>query len=734
LAEERVRCETALCFCLSLLRADPTPCFPVLAMENIEDEEKCALVACNEEASTSTLRGVTTIPRVRWLSWMCVAICVVYMVSVTFMGGSLGSNHMQTTPISQTASLTETTTFTLNVHVTDLDVRKAVEVTAESHVGFVMLEIVEQLDVTSDFSDHGLWWPAKKIWLTKARLSLAHYGITSSASLHFTPIHKSIRLEVPDRQSLDIRLNMAVDTLHAVSELCAELGIRHPEELSLMKKLSISGGGNSYDLSDDTDDALNPHSTALSQMLVRTPSSVDRLHEPPKTRKELASLNANWLSSAESLMQQDIRENTTLLLRFKYYNFFDLNPKIDEVRINQLFQQATWEVLTEQLLCTEEQAMTLAALMFQVRVAEANGSAANQKKEIDDSVNALNELQSELHGGGSGSIDELRPHGTKAVATLTSYMALVKMKALGIKSVKRYFFVFKDTHIAYYKQQSEHMGPPIRKVNLKGAQVIPNVNVAKAKYHIKLRLPGDLSELEIACDGPDTYVKWMAACRLAAKGKTLADPTYDVEMSGVRTFLSMQEDNAESTVDTTADSTLDVEDYLPPRVRLAYTSKQLAARILEAHNSFKKLGFQEAKMNYIRQWQSLPDFGITWFRAKFRGGNKGSDDAVGVGPRSVVSSNFATRIIHKTYRYSAMKNWHVNWETREMIISMDSGTVAFSTIGCDIRIVHEFIGGYIFLSMRKDVDAPLDDEMFYKLTGGWGTIGGGDRINDFSLQ
>jgi hypothetical protein len=32
----------------------------------------------------------------------------------------------------------------------------------------------------------------------------------------------------------------------------------------------------------------------------------------------------------------------------------------------------------------------------------------------------------------------------------------------------------------------------------------------------------------------------MAACQLASKGKTLDDPSYESELSGVRAFLTMQ--------------------------------------------------------------------------------------------------------------------------------------------------------------------------------------------------
>ena len=77
-----------------------------------------------------------------------------------------------------------------------------------------------------------------------------------------------------------------------------------------------------------------------------------------------------------------------------------------------------------------------------------------------------------------------------------------------------------------------------------GCEVIPEVNIAKDKYHIKLRIPGpDIVEVELGCNSSEQYVKWMGACRLAAKGKTMADPSYDVEMSGVKTFLNMQSDS-----------------------------------------------------------------------------------------------------------------------------------------------------------------------------------------------
>ncbi len=43
---------------------------------------------------------------------------------------------------------------------------------------------------------------------------------------------------------------------------------------------------------------------------------------------------------------------------------------------------------------------------------------------------------------------------------------------------------------------------------------------------------------------------------------------------------------------------------------------QIARHILEAHASMLNLGVLDAKLQYIRNWQALQDFGITYFLVK----------------------------------------------------------------------------------------------------------------------
>ena len=61
-------------------------------------------------------------------------------------------------------------------------------------------------------------------------------------------------------------------------------------------------------------------------------------------------------------MEQGVNEGHTLLLRFKFYSFYDLNPKYDAARINLIYNQAKYAILNEEIDCTEEEMLMFAAL------------------------------------------------------------------------------------------------------------------------------------------------------------------------------------------------------------------------------------------------------------------------------------------------------------------------------------------------------------------------------------
>ena len=89
--------------------------------------------------------------------------------------------------------------------------------------------------MSRDWSDHALWWPQRKTWLLRSRVTLDTCGVHADSKLHFTPKHKNVHLQMPDLQFVDTTVDFSKKVFHAVTEVCAHFGIRHPEELSLLK-------------------------------------------------------------------------------------------------------------------------------------------------------------------------------------------------------------------------------------------------------------------------------------------------------------------------------------------------------------------------------------------------------------------------------------------------------------------------------------------------------------------
>ena len=79
-------------------------------------------------------------------------------------------------------------------------------------------------DISVDWSDHGLWWTDKNMWLTRTRSTLDQYGVQSDALLWFTPMHKNLRVQLADLQVLDMRVDFSVNVFNVVIKICKELG------------------------------------------------------------------------------------------------------------------------------------------------------------------------------------------------------------------------------------------------------------------------------------------------------------------------------------------------------------------------------------------------------------------------------------------------------------------------------------------------------------------------------
>ncbi|XP_064484884.1 unc-112-related protein-like [Ornithodoros turicata] len=661
----------------------------------------------------------------------------------------------------------------LHIYVTDLKIERKLRVKGDTHIGGVMLNLVELLNVPTDWSDHALWWPERNTWLTRTKSTLDQCGVTADALLHFTPMHKTLRVQFPDLRILDVRTDFSVKTFASVVKVCKELGIRHPEEMSFCRPLvhehlkrnhravgcsprqrpregtdsinlnkskagengtldgsllntswnhttsfnngSLPGLNTSF-MSDGS--GSSPHELPLAQSPNKPANEIRAALLRPKTLVERARLNAGWLDSSLSLMEQDVREFDMLQLRFKFYSFYDLNPKKDAVRINQIYEQARWSLLTEEVDCTEEEMMLFAGLQLQVNL-QANSGNYGYMRDEDDVDSALTELQVTLEGtaltGESSSITQ--------VPELQNYLRFLKPKRFTLKGFKRMFVTFKETRMCIYKSREDYQGggSPQYVISLKGAEVTPDVLLAQAKYGIRLEVPGPegMTEYWLRCETEDQYAQWMAGCRLAAKGKTMADASYEAEVKSIQQFLQLQRP-APAPAISPSQVDINTEDYIAPRFLKKLKGRPgTVQRIVEAHGNVKDLTLVDAKLSFIKAWQALPDFGVHLFVVRFSGSKK--DELLGVASNRLMRMELSTGDHIKTWRFNTMKAWNVNWEVKQMMVQFEEDAhIAFSCLSADCKTVHEFIGGYIFLSMRsKDQNQALNEELFHKLTGGW---------------
>ncbi|NXP18390.1 FERM1 protein, partial [Scytalopus superciliaris] len=660
--------------------------------------------------------------------------------------------------------------LTVDHQLEGVDKEFLLPVTGDLHIGGLMLKLVEKIPVSQDWSDYAFWWEQKKCWLLKTHWTLDKCGVQADAKLLFTPQHKMLRLRLPSMKTVRLKVSFSAMVFRAVSDVCKMLNIRRPEELSLLKQsgdtLKKKKKKDKNNKEQVTEDILNlcnspvssglpansglysktmapiydplsgsPASSTITwfsdSSLTDQNCSVLALSHPncspemlaemyqPRTLADKAKLNAGWLDSSRSLMEQGVLEDDQLLLRFKYYTFFDLNPKYDAVRINQIYEQARWAILLEEIDCTEEEMLIFAAIQAQYHVSKLSLSSETQdstcESEVDEVEAALSNLEVTLEGGSTSNILE----DITDIPKLADNLRLVRPRKLSLKAIKSYWFIFRDTSISYFKNEESAQGEPIEKLNLKGCEVVPDVNVAAKKFGIKLLIPvaDGMNEAYLRCDNEDQYARWMAACVLASKGRTMADSSYQPEVQKILSFLQMKNMSSQATSDPESVD-MKPECFISPRYTKKYKSKQLTARILEAHQNISQMSLVEAKLRFIQAWQSLPEFGLSYYIVRFKGSKK--DDVLGVSYNRLIRIDMATGDPITTWRFSNMKQWNVNWEIRQVAIEFDQNvSIAFMCLSADCKIIHEYIGGYIFLSTRsKDQNETLDEDLFHKLTGG----------------
>ncbi|XP_040437403.1 fermitin family homolog 3-like isoform X2 [Falco naumanni] len=545
----------------------------------------------------------------------------------------------------------------------------ALRVTGDLHVGGLMLLIVETVGVQRDWSDHALWWVQRRQWLLRPARTLDALGVGGDARLRFAPQHRPLRLRLPNRRCLRLRLSFAEPLAQGVSQACRLLGIRYPEELSLLWPLEEEEAGGEgrkgsspppppdFDLSHL---ALPPGEggSVSSEPLPHLPPDCYRMLvaprgglgpiAPPRTPRgnpllRRTRLHAGWLDSSRSLMEQDVADDEELLLRFKYHCFLDLGPQQDSPRLALLYEQARWALLTEEIDCTEEEMMLFAALQYHIDEVVGSGEpgGAGGGSDLDDLDVALSNLEVKLGGGTEplSPLEELAP-----VPELAEELEIYRPRKLALRGFRPTWAVLKETSLSYGRSPPTR-GEPLQQLNLRGCEVTPDVDVGAQKFCIKLLVaaPEGMSEIQLRC-------------------------------------------------------------------------RDLVPRILEVLHRLGALPLPQARLRFLEAWRALPGFGLAHFLVRFKGSRR--DEVLAIGPSRLLRLEPGSGTVTRAWRHSALRQWNVNWDTQQVTLELEGQvTLALAPRSAPCRVLHEFLGGYLCLAGRQP-GQPLDLRLFQQLTGG----------------
>ena len=88
-------------------------------------------------------------------------------------------------------------------------------------------------------------------------------------------------------------------------------------------------------------------------------------------------------------------------------------------------------------------------------------------------------------------------------------------------------------------------------------------------------------------------------------------------------------------------------------VTIYFFDFQMRHKLLDSHANVKDLNLLEAKMNFVKAWQSLPDFGVSLFVVRFHGEKK--DELLGIAYNRIMRMSLQTGDHIKTWRYNTIK-------------------------------------------------------------------------------
>ncbi|XP_051630483.1 fermitin family homolog 3-like isoform X2 [Manacus candei] len=596
----------------------------------------------------------------------------------------------------------------------------ALRVTGDLHIGGLMRLIVETIGEARDWSDHALWWVQQRRWLLPPGPPLDALGVGGGSRLRFVPRHRPLRLRLPGGHVLRLHLNFARTPGRGVARVCSLLGIRNPEELSLLRPEEEGGGEGrgrkgrapaqappDLDLTHlrpRADEAPPPALPPEQLRVLVTPRGGRDPPTFPRTRRgnllRRAQLHARWLDASRSLMGQDVVDDEELLLRFKYPCAMGLDP------------QARGALLAEEIDCTEEEMLLFAALQYQIDGAEGGDGDPKGSLEPQDLDTALDKLELSLEGQRTTILPEELGAAPELVEELEIYRSS-RWPFWGSRPARA---VLSGSSLSLWSLPRS--GGPPQQLNLRGCEVTPDMDLGAQKFYIKLRVPTPegMSETLLRCRDAPQYARWVAGCRLASRGGSLLATSLGAEAQGV---LGVQPGREDPTVPPWALSRPppDPQQLLPPRFQRKFKAKQLTPRLLEVLHRVGTLTPGQARLRFVEAWRALPGFGLGHFVVRFQGARR--DEILAVGPSQLLRIDPGSGAVTRSWRHSDLRQWDINWDSQQVRLWLTGDvTLGLRVLSAAPRVLHQFLGGYLVLGGQRPGQPPDPDVLRRLMEGG----------------
>merc|ERR1711953_1268016 len=457
----------------------------------------------------------------------------------------------------------------------------------------------------------------------------------------------------------------------------------------------------------------------------------------PKNMKDKVSQTCRFLDSLKSLMEQGVKENELIKLRFKYFNFQALSEKNDFIRIHQLYEQLKFSILSDEFSISEDQALTLASLQYFIEdchrkdITDVSSNPSENKDKSDhnssfDIDNMLDSLENELEG---------KPLNQPDLVNIPELSELVRVhypnKLLQIgKFQDKKWLIYKDTFLDGYKQREDAASSGNAKrlchIEIKRAELTKETSIKDGIYIIKIK-PHDNDEIWLKFDQEHQFCKWYAALKLGCKGTTMASNNYKLEIDRLQQVIKIQDISIDQLENDPARlHAVNAKAFVPKKYFKKLGQNKIASHILSHQRKICEIVKNQptlAKMSYINVWEHVEESGRAYFQVSFKKDSK-KEEYVALSAEKIMRLDPSGRIL-QAWWLQTLKEWKINWaaEPKRVELFMNKGTEQQEKIeffipqrnstqefNKDLQVIHEYIGGYMFHHMSKVLEPDRAEE------------------------